>query len=107
MITGSGSIFILQRDKSEVEEVKIEKPKPGTREYAAEDLKRLLGRGKETPMTSATPAAATCKGDEDEDLPPLIQALTRSVKHDGKGEIIKAKLKQLEQHEEKQREAER
>ena len=108
MITGSGSVFILQRDKSGVEEVKIEKPKPGTREYAAEDLKRLLGRGKETPTTSASPAAAaTCKGDEDEDLPPLIQALTRSVKHDGKGEIIKAKLKQLEQHEEKQREAER
>ena len=66
---------IFQRDKSEVEEAVVEKPKPGTREYAAEDLKRLLGRGKETTTTTSTAAAAS-KADEDEDLPPLIQVVT-------------------------------
>ena len=67
---------------------KTEHLEPGTREYAAEDLKRLLGRG----------------GDEDgkeddEDLPPLLQALVRAAKHDDKKELIQQQLKELEANE--------
>ena len=69
---------------------------PGTRDYAAQDLNRLATRSK------FCEAAA-----DDEDLPPLIQALTRSSRHDGKKELLQQQLRELEEQERAREEAER
>lgn len=71
---------------------KKEEPRPDTREFLREDLKRLVQR-----TTVAEP-------EDPEDLPPLLQAITRSAKHDGKKAILDKQLKELEEKERLQKE---
>ena len=67
---------------------------PGTREYFAQDLRKLI-------------ASSEVGGkDEEDDLPPLLQALTRGAKHDGKRDWIERRLRELEAREEERRQQE-
>ncbi|XP_021368618.1 coiled-coil domain-containing protein 87-like isoform X2 [Mizuhopecten yessoensis] len=70
-------------------------PQPGTREYAQNDLKQLMSRPQDRHV-----------GKIDEDLPPLLQALTRSAKHDGTKEKVLQKIKELEEKEKREIEKE-
>lgn len=63
-------------------------PSPGTREYLQQDLDRLLLRSEDNEQAAV-----------DEDLPPLLQALTRSSRHDGKKKILEQQMKELEEKE--------
>ncbi|KAK3097621.1 hypothetical protein FSP39_011468 [Pinctada imbricata] len=69
-------------------------PKPGTREYASQDLQNLLAKSKESQDKKI-----------EEDLPPLLQAITRSAMHDGMREKIEKKIKELEEKEKRDKEA--
>ena len=62
--------FLLQQSKEKVVVDTIKKPQPGTREYAAEDLQRLVKR----PQDTEDPKIK-------EDLPPLLQVKTKVVQY--------------------------
>lgn len=79
-----------QKDKDEAAG-----PAVGSREYASEDLHRLMSRDKDGETK-----------DKDEEMPPLLQAVTRSAKHDGKEEMLNQKLKELDEEEARRREEE-
>ena len=67
---------------------------PGTREYFAQDLRKLV-------------ASSEVGGkDEEDDLPPLLQALSRAAKHDGRRDLIERRLRELEAREEERRQQE-
>lgn len=75
-----------QRRQDKVMVVKSESPRPGTREFAASDLRKLIGHSQEEFKV-------------EEDMPPLLQAITRNARHDGKKEVLEKKLKELEEKE--------
>nr|XP_011442355.2 coiled-coil domain-containing protein 87 isoform X8 [Crassostrea gigas] len=78
----------LQQKKEKIVVDTSKKPQPGTREYAAEDLQRLVRR----PQDTEDPKIK-------EDLPPLLQAITRSAKHDGLKERLEQRMRELEERE--------
>lgn len=78
----------------EAEEKGTELLVPGTRAFAEDDLRRLVAKPRDDDIN------------DDDDMPPLIQALTRSAKHDGKEEILKAQIKVLDEQEQKRKENE-
>lgn len=84
----------IQVAAAKVTEVKPKGPLPGTREYAAEDLRRLISRGDQDDIKV------------EEDLPPLLQAITRSAKYDGMAEKLEKQLKEIEEQERKEKEKE-
>ncbi|XP_069138064.1 coiled-coil domain-containing protein 87-like isoform X3 [Argopecten irradians] len=93
-------IAMLKRNNEALERKKKhplveEGPQPGTREYAQNDLKRLMSRAQDKDV-----------GKIDEDLPPLLQALTRSAKHDGMKKKVEQKIKELEEKEKREIEKE-
>ncbi|KAK3610177.1 hypothetical protein CHS0354_038814 [Potamilus streckersoni] len=75
--------------KAVVEESKS--PRVGTREYAAEDLRQLVSQSQEEFKV-------------EEDMPPLLQAITRNIKYDGRKEILDKQLIELEEKERKKKE---
>ncbi|XP_062617089.1 coiled-coil domain-containing protein 87-like isoform X2 [Saccostrea cucullata] len=78
----------VQQSKQKIAVDTSKKPQPGTREYAAQDLQRLVKR----PQDTEDPKIK-------EDLPPLLQAITRSAKHDGLKERLEQRMKELEEKE--------
>ncbi|XP_061173923.1 coiled-coil domain-containing protein 87-like isoform X4 [Saccostrea echinata] len=78
----------VQQSKQKIVVDASKKPQPGTREYAAQDLQRLVKR----PQDTEDPKIK-------EDLPPLLQAITRSAKHDGLKERLEQRMKELEEKE--------
>ncbi|KAL3867400.1 hypothetical protein ACJMK2_044605 [Sinanodonta woodiana] len=68
-----------------------ESPRVGTREYAAEDLRQLVSQSQEEFKV-------------EEDMPPLLQAITRNIKYDGRKKILDQQLKELEEKERKEKE---
>ena len=81
-------------DAAKESEAKPKGPQPGTREYAAEDLRKLISTGEPDDIKV------------EEDLPPLLQAITRSAKYDGMAEKLEKQLKELEEEERKEKEKE-
>ncbi|XP_046358594.2 coiled-coil domain-containing protein 87-like [Haliotis rufescens] len=77
---------VLHREREIMakEKVSDDQPKMGSREYAAEDLRRLVDRKDESNQ------------EVDEDLPPLLQAIIRNARHDGLKEKMEEELKELE-----------
>ncbi|XP_067664459.1 coiled-coil domain-containing protein 87-like [Haliotis asinina] len=73
-----------ERDIMAKEKVADDQPKIGSREYAAEDLRRLVDRKDESHQ------------EVDEDLPPLLQAIVRNARHDGLKEKMAEKMEELE-----------
>ncbi len=92
----------MEEKKKEEAEKKKDKDKVvrTPRDHIHEDLERLLQR-------PCDRDAAIPGENDDEDLPPLIQALTRSAKHDGKKAVLERQLKELEEREMRRREMER
>ncbi|XP_048734506.1 coiled-coil domain-containing protein 87-like isoform X3 [Ostrea edulis] len=78
----------VQKSKQQIMVDTSKKPQPGTREYAAEDLQRLVKCPQDTEDLKV-----------EEDLPPLLQAITRSAKHDGLKERLEQKMRELEERE--------
>ncbi|XP_060581199.1 coiled-coil domain-containing protein 87-like isoform X2 [Ruditapes philippinarum] len=66
-------------------------PQPGTREYISKDLQNLLGKSEKEKKS-------------DEDMPPLLQAITTSYKHDGQKAVLEKKLAELKEKERKDHE---
>ncbi|CAG2201817.1 unnamed protein product [Mytilus edulis] len=83
-----------QQVSTKTTEVKPKGPQPGTREYAAEDLRRLISRGDQDDIKV------------EEDLPPLLQAITRHAKYDGLAERLEKQMKELEEEQRKEKEKE-
>ncbi|XP_052099414.1 coiled-coil domain-containing protein 87-like isoform X1 [Mytilus californianus] len=83
-----------QQISTKTAEIKPKGPQPGTREYAAEDLKKLISRGDQDDIRV------------EEDLPPLLQAITRHAKYDGLAERLEKQMKELEEEEKKEKEKE-
>ncbi|KAJ8304537.1 hypothetical protein KUTeg_018120 [Tegillarca granosa] len=71
-------------------------PQPGSRAYIANDLKQLVNRSHEVQDSKV-----------EEDLPPLLQAITNSSKQDGTKEKIEKQIKELEEKEKREIEEER
>ncbi|KAL4227253.1 Coiled-coil domain-containing protein 87 [Mactra antiquata] len=88
-------IKLLQQENERNAQEKLEfssrKPKPGTREYINNDLQNLLGKTEEEKKA-------------DEDMPPLLQAITTNQKHDGQKEVLEKKLQDLKEKERKEHE---
>lgn len=88
-------IQLLQKETLRNEQEAVEKssrlPKPGTREYVSHDLQKLIGKSEEEMKV-------------DEDMPPLLQAITRHYRHDGQKEVLEKKLEELKEKERKEHE---
>ncbi|XP_052796425.1 coiled-coil domain-containing protein 87-like isoform X2 [Mya arenaria] len=86
-------VRLLQEMNKRENQVKVEVAKKTPREeerreYISADLARLLGKAEEEVKA-------------DEDMPPLLQAITRSSKHDGMKARLEKKMKELEEKERK------
>lgn len=75
----------------EVETKASKRPKPGSREYISHDLQKLIGKSEDEKKS-------------EEDMPPLLQAITTSYKHDGRKEVLEEKLAELKEKEQKDHE---
>ncbi|ESP00590.1 hypothetical protein LOTGIDRAFT_157869 [Lottia gigantea] len=89
---------ILEREKVLLKKkgvVTVKKEiKPGTREYITNDLQQLISKPEQTDETV------------DEELPPLLQAITRNARHDDVKVRMEKKMKELEEEERKRKEDE-
>ncbi|XP_052280455.1 coiled-coil domain-containing protein 87-like isoform X2 [Dreissena polymorpha] len=88
-------VELLKKDNARSNQAKIDPssmaPQQGTRGFIANDLQRLMKKGEEEVKT-------------DEDMPPLLQAITRHSKHDGLKARLEKKMKELEEKQQKEHE---
>ncbi|XP_012942801.1 coiled-coil domain-containing protein 87 isoform X2 [Aplysia californica] len=92
-------LSVLQRERASMLQVLTDretKPGLGTREFIENDLRKLTEhKDDEFP-----------DGDDADDLPPLIQAITRHARHDDMKARMEKQLKELEEREKKRQEDE-
>lgn len=90
---------VLKRERKGLEKVVTDretKPKLGSRVFIEEDLKKLTEhKDDEFPDE-----------DTEDDLPPLIQAITRHARHDDMKERMERKMRELEERQQKRDEEE-
>ncbi|XP_074651926.1 coiled-coil domain-containing protein 87-like isoform X1 [Tubulanus polymorphus] len=92
-------------EKTHIKKKQEDKNKPLTAVDKAADLHNLLRKPPNTATNSTTVAAGavTDADADDEDMPPLLQAITQSSKHDGRKEKLRKQIKELELKEEKEK----
>lgn len=91
-------LVILKQERTSMAKMKttvVTKPKLGDLNFLSEDLKQLMQEKDETGLENG-----------DDDLPPLLQAITRHHRHDDAKAKLDKQLAELEEKEKQRRQAE-
>lgn len=91
-------LVILRQERDSMAKAKsvvVTKPKLGSQDFLAEDLRQLMAEKDETGFDNG-----------DDDLPPLLQAITRHHRHDNLKKRLQEKMAELEEKEKQRIKAE-